>query len=121
MTEKKTNPVHKEPEYKKLVVQGDTYLTTYNKKYENRKKWIKPNENEVISIIPGTIRQVMVKVGDRVTHMDNILILEAMKMMNTITSPVDGKIKSILVKEGDCIPKGTLMIEIDQNDRAPTR
>lgn len=114
MTEKKTIPVQDPvPELKKLTVQGDTYLTTYNKKFQNRKKWIKPDEKKVKSIIPGTIRQVMVKEGDMVTPADKLLVLEAMKMMNTIYSPIKGIVKAIHVKEGDCIPKGTLMIEIE--------
>jgi biotin carboxyl carrier protein len=114
MTEKKAGPVQDTAEnLKKLTVQGDTYHTTFNKKYENRKKWIKPNKNEVISVIPGTIREVLVKEGDKVNTTDKLLVLEAMKMMNTIYAPVKGKIKSLHVSVGDCIPKGTLMIEIE--------
>jgi biotin carboxyl carrier protein len=109
MTEKKD----KTEDLKKLTVQGDTYHTTYTKKYENRKKWIKPDKNEVISVIPGTIREVLVKKGDKVTTSDKLLVLEAMKMMNTIYAPLNGKIKSLHVSVGDCIPKGTLMIEIE--------
>jgi pyruvate carboxylase len=114
MTEKKAGPVRdKTEDLKKLTVQGDTYHTTYNKKYESRKKWIKPNKNRVISVIPGTIREVLVKEGDVVNTSDKLLVLEAMKMMNTIHAPVEGKIKSLHVSVGDCIPKGTLMIEIE--------
>lgn len=114
MTEKKAGPERDNAEdLKKLTVQGDTYLTTFSKKYENRKKWIKPNKNEVISVIPGTIREVLVKKGDKVNTTDKLLVLEAMKMMNTIYAPVKGKIKSLNVSVGDCIPKGTLMIEIE--------
>jgi biotin carboxyl carrier protein len=113
MTEKIDGPVQdKKEDLKKLTVQGDTYHTTYNKKYENRKKWIKPNKKEVISVIPGTIREVLVKEGDKVNISDKLLVLEAMKMMNTIYAPVKGKIKSLHVSVGDCISKGTLMIEI---------
>lgn len=114
MTEKKAGPVQDNTEeLKKLTVLGDTYHTTFTKKYENRKKWIKPNKNEVISVIPGTIREVLVKEGDKVNTSDKLLVLEAMKMMNTIYAPVKGKIKSLRVSVGDCIPKGTLMIEIE--------
>ena len=114
MTEKKAGPVLDNLEnLKKLTVQGDTYHTTYNKKYENRKKWIKPNKKEVHSVIPGTIREVLVKEGDRVKVADKLLVLEAMKMMNTIYAPVKGKIKSLHVRVGDSISKGTLMIEIE--------
>jgi len=114
MTEKKPGPDQdKKPELKKIVIQGDTYFTTYSKKYVNRQKWSKPNEKEVISFIPGTIRQVLVKEGDIVKHADKLLVLEAMKMMNTIYSPMSGRIKSVRVQEGDCIPKSTLMIEFE--------
>ena len=67
----------------------------------------------MISFIPGTIRQVLVKEGDTVNTDQKVLVLEAMKMMNTIYSPLTGKIKSLKVVIGDCIPKGTLMIEIE--------
>ena len=120
MTEKKADPERdnspirdKKEDLKKLTVQGDTYYTTYNKKYVNRKIWTKPNKNEVISVIPGTIREVLVKEGDKVNPSDKLLVLEAMKMMNTIYAPVKGKIKSLRVSVGDCISKGTLMIEIE--------
>jgi biotin carboxyl carrier protein len=114
MTEKKISPAPGEkPELKKLDILGDVYYTTFNKKYENRQKWSKPNEKEVISIIPGTIRQVLVRKGDRVKTADKMLVLEAMKMMNSIYSPIEGKIRSVRVKEGDSIPKGTLMIEFE--------
>ena len=100
-----------EPELKKLVVNGNTYFTTLTRKYENRKKWIKPDEKKVISFIPGTVRQMLVKDGDHVKASEKLLVLEAMKMMNTIYSPMEGVIKSVSVKTGDRIPKGTVLIE----------
>jgi biotin carboxyl carrier protein len=96
---------------KKLNIQGDTYLTTYTRKFETRRNWMKPDQKKVISFIPGTIRQIMVKSGDQVKAEDKLLVLEAMKMMNTIQSPMPGTIRSVLVREGDKIPKGFIMIE----------
>ncbi len=110
MTEKQ-DP--KNGDLKHLTVQGDVYQTSFTKKYENRKKWSKPDKKQVISVIPGTVREVMVKVGDVVKTSDKLLVLEAMKMMNTIYAPVDGKIKSLHIAVGDCLPKGTLMMEIE--------
>lgn len=100
-------------ELKELVIQGDTYLTRYTKKYLGRKPWIKPDPKKVISFIPGTIRQILVKQGDTVAEAEKLLVLEAMKMMNTIYSPVTGKIKSVTVQEGDRVPKGLVMIEFE--------
>jgi biotin carboxyl carrier protein len=95
---------------KKLVIRGGTYYTTYTRKFENRKSWQKPDEKAVLSFIPGTIRQISVKEGDWVKTGDKLMVLEAMKMMNTIYSPAEGKILTVAVKEGDRIPKGALMV-----------
>ena len=113
MTEKKTSKAQEIPELKELVIQGNTYLTTYTRKFENRKKWTKADPKMVKSFIPGTIRQVLVKEGDIVETTDKLLVLEAMKMMNSIYPPAQGKIKSIHVKVGDRIPKGALMVEFE--------
>jgi len=101
------------PDLEKLVINGDTYLTTLTKKFKDKQHWVKPDKKKVISFIPGTVRQVLVKVGDSVKEDDKLLMLEAMKMMNIINSPMAGKIKAILVKEGDRLPKGSVMIEFE--------
>ena len=44
---------------------------------------------------------------------DVLLVLEAMKMENSITSPREGVIKSILVSKGDAVDKGILLIEFE--------
>ena len=41
-----------------------------------------------------------------------LLILEAMKMENEIVAPEAGTITSILVKEGDSVEPGKIMIEM---------
>lgn len=102
-----------EESLKELNVNGDVYRTQFTKKYENRQPWSKPNEKEVISFIPGTVREVLVKAGDTVELNQKMLVLEAMKMMNTIYAPVHGRIKSVKVSAGDCIPKGTVMLEFE--------
>jgi len=98
---------------KKLTVMGDTYLTRYTRKYLKRKPWTKPDEKQIKSFIPGTIREILVKERDVVEVNRKLLVLEAMKMMNSINAPIAGTIKSIRVGVGDCIPKGTVMIEFE--------
>jgi biotin carboxyl carrier protein len=113
MSEKKTMKSQEIPELRELVIQGNTYLTTFTRKYENRRNWIKDDPKQVMSFIPGTIRQVLVKEGDVVETTDKLLVLEAMKMMNSIYAPIAGKIKSVKVNVGDRVPKGTLMIDFE--------
>ncbi len=67
----------------------------------------------VKAIIPGTILEILVKKGDKVTHDKPVLILEAMKMNNRIQAECDGKVKKIHVKVGDRVPKNFVMMEIE--------
>lgn len=89
------------------------YKTKLTKKFENRTAYEAPNPNNVLSYIPGTVREVFVKEGQELKEGESLMILEAMKMRNQIVMPFDGKVKAIHVKEGDRIPKRQLMIEIE--------
>ena len=109
---KKKDPESK-PKFKTLIIDGTHYKTNLTSKFENRKKYIVPDAKKVISVIPGTVKKVFVKEGQKVKRGDNIMILEAMKMKNRIKSPRTGVIKIIKVKEGEKIAKGLLMIELE--------
>ena len=50
-------------------------------------------------------------VGDTVTNDQPVIILEAMKMFTTITSPCTGTVKSIDVNPGDAVKQGQLLME----------
>ena len=51
------------------------------------------------------------KEGAKVKKGDELMVLEAMKMGNSITAPVSGVIKSVNVKEGDTVlGKQTLLV-----------
>jgi pyruvate carboxylase subunit B len=54
----------------------------------------------------GSVIRYEVKEGDSVNEGDLVVVLEAMKMDNFITSPATGKVKKILVKEGTAVKKG---------------
>ena len=51
-----------------------------------------------------------VKVGDSVKKGDTLLIVEAMKVMNPIRAPRDGKIKEICIKDTQPIEFGEPLI-----------
>ncbi len=57
----------------------------------------------------GTITKVLKKEGDEVKEGEDILILEAMKMENSISSPKSGKISKILVNPGDKVAAGDVV------------
>ena len=55
-----------------------------------------------------------VKVGDKVKAGQEVVILEAMKMENSITSDVAGTIKQILVQEGDNVATDAILVEVEE-------
>ncbi len=63
--------------------------------------------------MPGLILDINVEVGQTVKENDNLLILTAMKMENSLLSPRDGVIKSIVINVGDSVIKGDLLIEFE--------
>lgn len=67
--------------------------------------------NSIKAPMPGLILEINIEVGQEVKEDDSLLILEAMKMENIITSPRDGIIKSISAKKGDAVEKNQLLIE----------
>ena len=89
---------------------GRVYKTRYTRKFVERKKWEAPNPNEVRSIIPGSVTEVLVKPGDKVKKGAKLMIYEAMKMKNVIVSPFDAVVESVEVKAGDKLPKGALLV-----------
>ncbi len=62
--------------------------------------------------MPGMIIRFEVKEGDSVNEGDVVLILEAMKMENSITSPSSGTVKKINFKDGDSVQKGDVLAVI---------
>ena len=98
--------------YSTLIVDNIKYRTLLTKKHKNRKPYQEPELNIIKAFISGDIQNIFVKKGDIVKAGDKLVILEAMKMRNNITSPIDGVIKNINVKIKDKITKGTVIIEL---------
>lgn len=69
--------------------------------------------SEIKAPMPGLIIDINIKVGQEIKEFDALIILEAMKMENTLTSPRDGIIKSISVINGETVNKNQLLIEFE--------
>ena len=62
--------------------------------------------------MPGTVIVLNKAEGDEVKAGDVVLVLEAMKMENEITAPVDGKIGSLFCEAGKTVAGGEELFEI---------
>lgn len=61
----------------------------------------------------STVVKLAVEAGDKVVEGDQVLVLEAMKMEQSISSPRDGVIKAVKVSVGETVPSGTVLIEFE--------
>ena len=59
--------------------------------------------NELTAPLPGTVIEVFVKAGDQIETGQVVLIIEAMKMKNSIRSTRAGKITEVLVSAGQTV------------------
>lgn len=66
----------------------------------------------VAAPMPGSIFRILVKAGDTVTKGQPVIVLEAMKMENSIASDYAGTVKRVLVKEGATVSADAPLIEI---------
>jgi len=69
--------------------------------------------NQIKAPMPGLILDIPVNSGDEIKEGELLLILEAMKMENSIVSPINGKIKKVLVEKGTTVTKNQLLIEFE--------
>ncbi|MGZ3742901.1 MAG: acetyl-CoA carboxylase biotin carboxyl carrier protein subunit [Pseudobdellovibrionaceae bacterium] len=63
--------------------------------------------------MPGKVIEIFVKAGEMVKANKPLLIMEAMKMENEMRASRDVKIKEILVKQGDSVETGAVMIKFE--------
>ena len=63
--------------------------------------------------MPGVILEVKVAVGTRVERGQTLLVLEAMKMQNDLNAQCDGRVTRILVKAGDAVRHGDVLVEFE--------
>ncbi len=66
----------------------------------------------LLAPMPGMIVKYLVNEGDSVTKGDAVVVLEAMKMENSLTAPADGVVKSIKFVSGDSVAKGAVLCVI---------
>ena len=61
----------------------------------------------------STVVKLAVSAGDKVVEGEQLLVLEAMKMEQSISSPRAGVIKAVKIAVGETVPSGTVLIEFE--------
>jgi biotin carboxyl carrier protein len=96
-----------------IHVDGDTYTTHEVAKRTRSKKYARLPQHIIHAAIPGTIQKIYVKEGQRVRLETPLLMLEAMKMMNTISATQEGVVKTVHVQVGDKVGKNQPLVEFE--------
>ena len=71
------------------------------------------NAKHIGSPMPGMISGVVVKTGESIAKGQKLLTIEAMKMETVLYSDRDGVIKELLIKPGDVVASGDLIISLE--------
>jgi biotin carboxyl carrier protein len=64
------------------------------------------------SPMPGQVLRIVVARGSEVRVGDPLVVLEAMKMEQTIRTTINGRVQSVLVKTGQVVAPGQMLVEI---------
>ena len=68
--------------------------------------------DEVVCTLGGMVESVLVTPGQQISVGDHLVVIEAMKMKTPIAAPRAGKVGSILVKAGESVETGQVLVEL---------
>ena len=106
------NGIPFEVEMKQPVKAGKQKFRIANEATASKKASASAGGKPVVAPLPGTINDIKVKVGDKVSAGDTVVILEAMKMQNNIEAETSGTVASINVNKGDAVMEGETLVTI---------
>lgn len=94
-----------------VTINGETILLT---KTSGAKQGVRHDHaGGLTAPMPGQVRSVNVKEGDKVKKGQTLLTMEAMKMEIKIQALMDGKVKSVFVSQGDTVEREQILIEME--------
>ncbi len=68
---------------------------------------------DVFAPLAGKVWEVLVEVGTKVEEDDELIVIEALKMENTVYSPLAGTVKEIKVKKGDTVEDEQVLMVLE--------
>ncbi|WP_420410253.1 acetyl/propionyl/methylcrotonyl-CoA carboxylase subunit alpha [Hoeflea sp.] len=73
--------------------------------------------DQVVSMMPGIIKQVLVAPGQEVRSGEPMVIMEAMKMEMTLSAPRDGTVSEVMVSAGSQVADGAVLAVLEEEAR----
>ncbi|MBA2393702.1 MAG: acetyl-CoA carboxylase biotin carboxyl carrier protein subunit [Ktedonobacteraceae bacterium] len=113
-----TRPEEKNGQTYEIFINGQRFeVTTEDERARTLTGLIKGSahsgEATIYAPMPGLVIGMPLEVGTEVKAGQSVIVLEAMKMENDLSSPIRGKIKEILVNKGQTVDLGAALVIID--------
>jgi biotin carboxyl carrier protein len=100
--------VHRKRDVVEVWIGGRTYRIT-----EARNRQESGGSGEIRALMPGRVRRIEVKAGERVTAKQPLVVMESMKMETTLAAPGDGVVAEVKCGVGQTVEMGELLVVID--------
>ncbi len=104
----------------KTMIQAPSIVAEPSQSTATEQTAIASNYIEIKSPLTGVFYKAaspdsapFVNVGDKVSKGQIVCLVEAMKLMNEITSPCDGVIKSVCIENGDVVSFDQILFEVE--------
>ena len=78
-----------------------------------RAKLAKSGPEQIVTHMPGRVVRILVAEGDKVEAGQGVIVVEAMKMENEISTDKGGTVKSVVVEEGQSVDGGAELLVIE--------
>ena len=92
------------------IINGDKLI---EEKINDSKIVIKSPLVGTAYLCPEPGAKPFISVGKKIKKGDTVMIIEAMKTMNHVPSPVDGTIKKICIEDGQPVEFGQVLVLLD--------
>ena len=102
-----------------VSIAGEEFEVTLKDEFEHRSATASPrhtglDSEEIRAPMPGVVVCVEVEEGQEVSAGSAAVIVEAMKMQNEISAVTAGKVRQVLVREGDVVDSRQVLVVIDR-------
>jgi propionyl-CoA carboxylase alpha chain len=97
----------------RLIVQGPKGDLLFTERPRFKLPGGESHADGFVSPMPGKVVALRVKVGDRVSAGDTVLLLEAMKMEHPMKATEEGVVSEVRVAEGEQVETGALLLVIE--------
>ena len=103
-----------------VAIAGQVYEFTQvqERKSQTRQREAGRLDPQVRSPMPGKILQVLVAEGATVASGEALVLLEAMKMENTLSAEGAARVKKVHVTPGDLVELGQILVELEFTEPA---